>query len=881
MMRYINLLLTALAVLLGAADAVAQFDPANPPNPPAPPVQTTYGTLTLLSEPPGACTFNRSATSQVALGSYVDVQATAATGFYFQGWYRNDMLFSSSSGTRILFDGPTTLVARYGYAPSNPDNPPVLDAGPKRYSQVFTEVKPDGAGTVSPTSGNSYLVGSQVKLSASANSNFVFRCWTDRQGHVLSTSSSISCIAQDSASYFTANFDYVPAAPGNPGPPALQTKYPLTLTAQPAAGGYFNISSGNSYTAGSKVSITAYTNTDFQFVKWMNGEQTLSTSPSITISMPDSATHLSAQYAYVPNNPNNPATPAGAYYGFFGQSMDVAPEQTVMFPIFFENSQPARGTVIDISCPQGVRIDTAAVAKGLRCARHQMSIADLGDNAYRISLMADTALTGVNGLMLDVPLTVEAARRYLKTYPVLLSHGVVYLMSGSVIPANVHSGSLRIADMPDAPTVTMTDECTLHSSAADNNQWYRDGVALEGATARDYTPVQTGSYSVSTRNASYESEPSLEYFVDLDNSTGVDMALAEGWNWVSSSLADERLQRPYRFFAQLLRSLVSVRTADRVSECFGGELSAGIDTVHVAAYKLQMLEGAQLTVRGALVPVDSVEVSLAKGWNWIPYVPAVELSVARALERLTPTEGDVIKSQTEFALYHNGNWMGSLAAMRPGYGYMYYANKPAKFYYSQAVTDAVPQRSEAEAGSRWSVNHNRFADNMTMVVRPMIDGNTSADNRFTVGAFCRGECRGVAHSADDVYYMTVHGQVGDSITFRAIDMNGKEYYTAMSVPFTDVHSGTPTSPNTFVIAVDTGVSEVAADSDHKVRIDGNRLILNATDIRSVQLFTAAGQSVLYRRQAPDSIDISQLSPGVYIVVLDTQTGLRHRRVVIR
>jgi len=55
----------------------------------------------------------------------------------------------------------------------------------------------------------------------------------------------------------------------------------------------------------------------------------------------------------------------------------------------------------------------------------------------------------------------------------------------------------RAAVTLSKPVITQTSPITLSSSAASGNQWYLDGVLITGATGQIYTPVQSGSYSVS------------------------------------------------------------------------------------------------------------------------------------------------------------------------------------------------------------------------------------------------------------------------------------------------------------------------------------------------------------------------------------------------
>ena len=68
---------------------------------------------------------------------------------------------------------------------------------------------------------------------------------------------------------------------------------------------------------------------------------------------------------------------------------------------------------------------------------------------------------------------------------------------------------------------------------------------------------------------------------------------------------------------------------------------------------------------------QEVTITLNPGWTWVSYPRADTLDVTTALQSIPPTEGDVIKSQTYFATYMNGMWLGNLQQLIPGKGLMY------------------------------------------------------------------------------------------------------------------------------------------------------------------------------------------------------------------
>ena len=97
---------------------------------------------------------------------------------------------------------------------------------------------------------------------------------------------------------------YNPTNPAEPG-----TYYTLTLQATPADAGSFNLSPKTSYSAGTNISLRAYTNSNFIFTGWELDGEVISTSSSFTYMMPTKNVKLIAHYKYDPTNPAEPTEP--------------------------------------------------------------------------------------------------------------------------------------------------------------------------------------------------------------------------------------------------------------------------------------------------------------------------------------------------------------------------------------------------------------------------------------------------------------------------------------------------------------------------------------------------------------------------------------------
>ena len=108
--------------------------------------------------------------------------------------------------------------------------------------------------------------------------------------------------------------------PTNPAEPGVYS-YTLTLQATPSSGGSFNIGTNTSYTAGTTVNLRAYTNSSFTFTAWEQDGEVISTSASVTYTMPARDVKLIAHYKYNPNSPAEPTEPDLPVYSILNLSV--------------------------------------------------------------------------------------------------------------------------------------------------------------------------------------------------------------------------------------------------------------------------------------------------------------------------------------------------------------------------------------------------------------------------------------------------------------------------------------------------------------------------------------------------------------------------------
>ena len=275
-------------------------------------------------------------------------------------------------------------------------------------------------------------------------------------------------------------------------------------------------------------------------------------------------------------------------------------------------------------------------------------------------------------------------------------------------------------------------------------------------------------------------------------------------------------------------------------------------------------------------------ISLNPGWTWIGYPVNASMSVEDAFSGITPTTGDMVKSQDDgFASYLEGlGWYGALNTLAPGMGLMYKSNN------GSAITLVCPnsgtrtdlEANQTTASNHWQPNLNAYADNMSVMAVVEVDGIELEGGNYELAAFADGECRG---SAKLMYveplnrcmaFMTIAGDEATELCFKLYNAETgtvvETVYTPSLQYETNAIVGSLTEP--YVVRFDgtTGVAE-ASDS----HIVGSKLYVKSPNKGSVVVSDVLGR-VVFSQQTNGAcvIDLDMLAPNtLYIIKVNNQT----------
>jgi hypothetical protein len=260
-----------------------------------------------------------------------------------------------------------------------------------------------------------------------------------------------------------------------------------------------------------------------------------------------------------------------------------------------------------------------------------------------------------------------------------------------------------------------------------------------------------------------------------------------GWNWISFNLVSpdlNTLPKLLNSVAVVDKDLIKGQQAFDIyssqAGSWAGSLTSNKGIVPGKMYMLKTSASDTIRYEG---PVADAKTPLAlhSGWNWLGYLPQVNLTPAEAFSTFNPSNNDVVKSQYQFSLFDkNLGWIGSLSYMVPGYGYMYRATSSGTLIY--------PSKSLAKSGSSGNYDTGEsplfmsewanYPNNMSVVA--ILEGSDGKmlSGDYVIRAETTGKNIGMARTINEggksLYFLTIFGPASeDSIKFAADDGSGK------------------------------------------------------------------------------------------------------------
>lgn len=388
------------------------------------------------------------------------------------------------------------------------------------------------------------------------------------------------------------------------------------------------------------------------------------------------------------------------------------------------------------------------------------------------------------------------------------------------------------------------------------------GDRIEGKNEWKVTANRLGNYNVGISYGQIVQEGSVEI--------GQRLLLGEGWSWISlfANKVGQDIFYKYFYDAQEIRSQYMLVYNDPEYGFFG-DLT---ELTTAEAYKVCVKDGAHFDMflydGGVYNYNTGRDINLMPGWTWVsnPYCFDHDLQVALGKATFA-NDSRIVSKNDGFATFQDGQWVGTLTRFNAGEGYLVYNAAAENAFVSFAAEGVIPKaepRSVASARraaeqSVWSYDGSCFADNMSVICQPTTE--LEAD-RYTIGAFVGDECRGEGRMINGRFFVTVHGEMGEKVSFRLYDALTGEYFVLDDAVDFASTVGTYQRPMALNTPTLTGIDSVTGDQGVAVYLDGGRVVVAGVAAESVEVYNASGMRVA----------AEGLGTGVYVVRVKTASG---------
>lgn len=393
-----------------------------------------------------------------------------------------------------------------------------------------------------------------------------------------------------------------------------------------------------------------------------------------------------------------------------------------------------------------------------------------------------------------------------------------------------------------------------------------------------------------------------------------DIQLVNGWNWISFNVTDNVTANDIN--ATLINGkwdsgdiIKNQESGFHQYSKANGWLGTLPGINNTALFMIQTGNPQTLSIAGIPVDIGKTAIPVRHGrWNYISYLPLINMTLNDALAGYEAADEDVIKSQAGFSMFDTKmGWVGNLTYLEPGKGYMLYSkhSRDTSFYYPQAKTFVSLSRPVHNLLALNSFQtpvaaNGSFAQNMTVAAKTAA-GFVLRPSDYVI-AYIAGEVRSRARliptqvAGAQTLFFNIPGDHESSVSFQ-VERDGK----VIAESRTQLTYGNNRQIGSLAKPV---VIEFKKVADNLLNVFPNpftdeltistRISGGPDDIHRVQLlvYNTTGQVIIIQPELKTKTGFCQLSwngrdasgmtvlPGIYLLVLDID-GVKHYQKVIK
>ena len=297
----------------------------------------------------------------------------------------------------------------------------------------------------------------------------------------------------------------------------------------------------------------------------------------------------------------------------------------------------------------------------------------------------------------------------------------------------------------------------------------------DASTGQTY--IAESEKPISFENNAVVGSPSQPVLFTAKDYRVQNITLNEGWTWISTNIASDKLSDLNKLLAD-----GKWTSDDQVkNEQYGfaswtkrnGWMGQLTEIDNAQMYLVHSSQPQSLHISGSVVDPTSHKLTIrgakADGtarWNYISYLPSDNFTLKEALAGYDAKEGDIVKSQTQMAMYSgNLGWIGSLTYMENGKGYMLQRQSQDDAQLQYPSKTSVGRKAKAVKSADEPTAYFPYSANMTAVVE--VEGVELQQGDRLV-SYVAGEPRGYAEAialpdGRTVFMLTIGGDKPEAV----------------------------------------------------------------------------------------------------------------------
>lgn len=410
-------------------------------------------------------------------------------------------------------------------------------------------------------------------------------------------------------------------------------------------------------------------------------------------------------------------------------------------------------------------------------------------------------------------------------------------------------------------------------------------VPEEGYVLKSWTVNGEDMGSVEVFSVMIEQDTEILAVFEKEEVSTLDYALAEGWNWISHGLKSDV---SISVFGNKVERIVA-QTEEVVNDSEYGLVGNLFVMRPLEAYKVKLASGMDIAINGYKLDATRMYVSLRRGWNWMGCPVDYACTLADAFLGSVLEDGDAICGQDGYAVYENGEWCGTLDVLVSGNGYLYKSVSDKRLFYNTDLSYSSKLSGRQELvgaeGLLWSADKHKYPNTMNITSDLYMDEVKVEPDVFHVGAFCGEECRGVGKYVQGMLYLTVYGEGGEAITYKAVDCySGKLWDIEECSSFVADVIGSRKHPYLFHLLDDnTGMvgNSLVWKISPSTTTDNIYVSSGIGHVDEITITSSSGTVVLSIKKQQDGapISLARFSPGVYVVYAKSGGHIYRKKIV--